>query len=143
MLAQNRFVLFSSMIGTLVEFYVLLILLILSAPFLFSLVLQPSRFALPAFLILCILCAALVAPFAQWWAASFPSHHRASYFSFIYNLSNTLIGGTIPLVSTYLLNLGFHNDPGILLSVAGMICLLGSVIFSNHSSSMLKSKQTL
>jgi len=113
-------------------FYVLLALLILSAPFLFSLVLQPTKFSLPAFLMLCVLCAALVAPFAQWWAASFPSQHRATYFSFIYNLSNTLIGGTVPLISTYLLTKGFENGPGILLTCAALICLIGVILFSSN-----------
>lgn len=113
-------------------FYFFLIALIFSAIPLFSLVLQPSNFSLLAFLLLCFLSAALVAPFAQWWAASFPSHHRASYFSFIYNLSNTLVGGTIPLVSTYLLTRGFYNGPGVILSCTGIICLLGILIFSEN-----------
>ena len=91
-------------------------------------VIEESRRILYIFIAQCILGILLSlwgAPMMAWLVETFPKNIRLTSVSIGYNIAQATMGGMSPGIATCMLDKVGFKSPGFLLSIAGVISLIG------------------
>ena len=80
------------------------------------------------------------APMMSWLVESFPQSIRLTSVSIGYNIAQATVGGMSPGIATYMLDSIGYNSPSFLISITGIISMIGLYLQPKH---MQQSSQSI